>query len=87
MAVAAGEPEAGHALAQAALFKKISLKTTLVNSGFWKMAHEARTDLSIVLGAVFRLIAGAGAWSLDALMFKSAGRGQQAERPSSEDRH
>ncbi|OFV88795.1 MAG: DoxX family protein [Acidobacteria bacterium RBG_16_70_10] len=37
----------------------------LVNSGFWKMAHEARTDFSMLLGAVFLLIVGAGAWSVD----------------------
>lgn len=59
----------------------------LVNSGFWKMAHEGRTDFSMILGAAFLLIVGAGAWSLDALIFKSAARGQQTERPSSEDRH
>ncbi|RJO66571.1 MAG: DoxX family protein [Myxococcales bacterium] len=33
--------------------------------GFWAMAHEARTDFSMLLGAVFLLIVGAGAWSLD----------------------
>jgi uncharacterized membrane protein YphA (DoxX/SURF4 family) len=38
----------------------------LVKSGFWAFAHEARTDYSMLLGAVFLLIAGAGAWSLDA---------------------
>jgi uncharacterized membrane protein YphA (DoxX/SURF4 family) len=38
----------------------------LLNSGFWKMAHEARTDFSMTLGSAFLLIAGAGAWSLDA---------------------
>jgi uncharacterized membrane protein YphA (DoxX/SURF4 family) len=34
--------------------------------GFWAMAHDARTDWSMSLGAVFMLIAGAGPWSLDA---------------------
>lgn len=33
--------------------------------GFWGMLHEARTDLSMVLGLVFLLIVGAGAWSID----------------------
>ncbi len=33
--------------------------------GFWKMAHEARTDFSMLLGSVFLLIVGAGAWSID----------------------
>jgi putative oxidoreductase len=38
----------------------------LVKSGFWAMAHEARTDYSMLLGCVFLLIVGAGRWSLDA---------------------
>jgi len=48
----------------------VALYTTkvpiLLKSGFWKMAHEARTDFSMVMGALFLLIVGAGAWSLDA---------------------
>ena len=38
----------------------------LVDQGFWKMAHEARTDWAMLLSALFLLIAGAGPWSLDA---------------------
>jgi putative oxidoreductase len=34
--------------------------------GFCAAAHEARTDLSMLLGALFLLIVGPGAWSLDA---------------------
>lgn len=59
----------------------------LMNSGFWKMAHEGRTDFAMVLGALFLLVAGAGAWSLDARLYRRAARGQQAEHPSSEERH
>jgi uncharacterized membrane protein YphA (DoxX/SURF4 family) len=33
--------------------------------GFWSMAHEARTDLSMFLGLLFLLIVGAGTWSAD----------------------
>jgi len=33
--------------------------------GFWGTLHEARTDLSMLLGLLFLLIVGAGAWSLD----------------------
>jgi uncharacterized membrane protein YphA (DoxX/SURF4 family) len=40
----------------------------LQRQGFWKMAHEARTDWSMLLGALFLLIVGAGIWSLDARM-------------------
>lgn len=38
----------------------------LANSGFWKMAHEARTDFAMFLGSLFLLIVGAGLLSLDA---------------------
>ena len=34
--------------------------------GFWGMAHEMRTDWSMVLGLIFLLIKGAGVWSVDA---------------------
>ena len=34
--------------------------------GFWGMAHEARTDWAMLLGSIFLLAVGAGAWSLDA---------------------
>jgi uncharacterized membrane protein YphA (DoxX/SURF4 family) len=48
----------------------VALYTTklplLLKSGFWKMAHEARTDFSMVMGALFLLVVGAGAWSVDA---------------------
>jgi putative oxidoreductase len=43
----------------------------LVDQGFWAMAHEARTDWCMFLGAIFLIIAGAGAWSLDALITSS----------------
>jgi putative oxidoreductase len=38
----------------------------LMKSGFWSMAHEARTDFAMLLGSLFLLIVGAGLWSLDA---------------------
>ena len=39
---------------------------TLDRYGFWSMAHEARTDWSMLLGALFLLVVGAGPWSIDA---------------------
>jgi len=36
--------------------------------GFWSAAHEARADLLMLLGCVYLLIEGGGAWSLDALI-------------------
>ena len=38
----------------------------LIEAGFWKMAHEARVDFSMLLGLLFLLIAGGGSWSYDA---------------------
>lgn len=38
----------------------------LLEKGFWVMAHEGRTDFSMLMGLLFLLIAGAGPWSLDA---------------------
>ncbi len=38
----------------------------LKEQGFWKMAHEARTDWSMLLGEVFLLLVGAGLTSFDA---------------------
>jgi putative oxidoreductase len=46
-------------------FWRFSL-SKLSSYGFWSMAHEARTDFSMLLGSIFLLIVGAGAWSLDA---------------------
>lgn len=34
--------------------------------GLWAMLHEARTDLSMLLGSLFLFIVGAGLWSVDA---------------------
>jgi uncharacterized membrane protein YphA (DoxX/SURF4 family) len=36
--------------------------------GFWAMAHEARTDWCMFLGALFLIITGAGKWSLDTII-------------------
>ena len=44
----------------------------LLHEGFWKMAHEARTDFCMLLGGLFLLIVGAGSWSFDALAGGSA---------------
>jgi hypothetical protein len=36
------------------------------------MMHEARADLTMLLGCLYLLIVGAGRWSLDALLSGSA---------------
>jgi uncharacterized membrane protein YphA (DoxX/SURF4 family) len=43
----------------------------LLENGFWKMAHESRTDWSMLLGSIFLLIAGAGRFSLDQYLRRS----------------
>lgn len=44
----------------------------LAANGFWAMAHEARTDWSMLLGSLFLLIAGGGRWSMDARRGRAA---------------
>jgi len=55
----------------------VALATTklpiLLASGFWKMAHESRTDFSMLLGSLFLLWVGAGPHSLDARLQERTG--------------
>ncbi|HSJ67318.1 MAG TPA: DoxX family protein [Anditalea sp.] len=37
----------------------------LTEDGFWEMLHGSRTDWSMLLGSIFLLIKGGGAWSAD----------------------
>ncbi|MCC5937570.1 MAG: DoxX family protein [Lunatimonas sp.] len=37
----------------------------LQDQGFWEMMHGSRTDWSMLLGSIFLIIRGGGAWSLD----------------------
>jgi putative oxidoreductase len=54
----------------------VAITTTKIpilrKSGFWAMAHEARVDYAMLVGCIFLLIAGAGTWSLDAGLTRSA---------------
>ncbi len=45
-------------------FWGFSLKS-LSSYGFFSMAHEARTDFSMLLGSLFLLVVGSGPWALD----------------------
>jgi len=40
----------------------------LARYGFWSMLHEARADFDMLLGLLYLLIVGAGAWSVDAAL-------------------
>src|ERR1017187_1413399 len=44
----------------------------LLDKGFWAAAHEARTDVSMLLGLIFLLIVGAGPWSVDSSLFRDS---------------
>jgi putative oxidoreductase len=46
----------------------------LLERGFWAMAHEARTDWSMLLGSIFLLVVGGGRWSLDARLRGDTGQ-------------
>ena len=37
-----------------------------VHHGFWAVLHEARTDVSMLLGLIFLIVAGGGSLALDA---------------------
>lgn len=39
--------------------------------GFWSAQHEARPDLTMLLGCCYLLIVGGGRWSLDRLLYRS----------------
>lgn len=46
----------------------------LLHDGFWKAAHEARLDVTMLLGCLFLLLVGAGPMSLDSLLLASPRR-------------
>jgi uncharacterized membrane protein YphA (DoxX/SURF4 family) len=56
----------------------VAISTTkipmLFKNGFWAMAHEARVDFAMLLSALFLLIVGAGAWSIDARLGSKTNR-------------
>jgi putative oxidoreductase len=37
----------------------------LADKGFWEMMHGSRTDWAMLLGSIFLVIKGGGAWSMD----------------------
>ena len=43
----------------------------LIDSGFWKMAHEYRTDFAMTLLLIYLFIYGSGKWSIDLKIYKS----------------
>jgi putative oxidoreductase len=45
----------------------------LARYGFWSMLHEARADFDMLLGSIYLLIEGGGAWSVDARLAERRG--------------
>lgn len=43
----------------------ITTKFPMLQSSFWKFAHESRTDFSMFIGTLFLIIKGGGFWSID----------------------
>jgi uncharacterized membrane protein YphA (DoxX/SURF4 family) len=48
----------------------------LLEDGFWEAVHAVRLDYAMLLGSIFLLVVGAGAWSLDAILSRKY-RGSQ----------
>lgn len=44
----------------------LHLSADMKRLGFWSAMHEARADLTMLLGCIYLFIVGAGKWSLDA---------------------
>jgi uncharacterized membrane protein YphA (DoxX/SURF4 family) len=54
------------------LFALFTTKVDIfMEKGFWEMMHDARTDLSMLLGSLFLIIRGGGIWSFDLLLYSS----------------
>ena len=47
--------------------------------GLWGMLHSGRVDFSMLLGLIFLLLVGAGAWSLDAVLARKRERGKPVD--------
>ncbi len=43
---------------------------TLMDKGFWTMAHDGRADFSMLMGLIFLLIYGAGKFSVDRILIR-----------------
>ncbi|RAI54532.1 DoxX family protein [Roseicella frigidaeris] len=59
------------------LFK---LPADMKRLGFWSAQHEARADLTMLLGCIYLLIVGGGRWSVDARLSEVADTAPHASR-------
>jgi uncharacterized membrane protein YphA (DoxX/SURF4 family) len=49
--------------------------------GFWQMAHDARTDWSMLLGSIFLLFVGAGPFTMDRIFSLENDRRPSEDKP------
>jgi uncharacterized membrane protein YphA (DoxX/SURF4 family) len=56
----------------------LPLPSALPKVGFWAVMHETRSDYAQILTAIFLLVVGPGAWSLDALLRRRPARVERA---------
>jgi uncharacterized membrane protein YphA (DoxX/SURF4 family) len=50
-------------------------------TGFWAFAYQARLDVTMLLGCAFLVAAGAGLWSLDAMLSRRRWEGRLMKHP------
>jgi len=64
---------------------RLPLPPVAPQTGFWAMLHESRSDYAQLMFTAFLLIAGPGAWAMDAIMARRRLRQQApmvvADRP------
>jgi hypothetical protein len=53
--------------------QKLALPDILGAGRFWSLLHEARADFDVLLGSLYLLIEGPGAWSLNAILARNSG--------------
>lgn len=52
------------------VFRAYFIFQFLLNTGFWDMIHESRTDWTMIIGNIFILIKGGGYWTFDRKIMK-----------------
>jgi uncharacterized membrane protein YphA (DoxX/SURF4 family) len=57
------------------------LATDIKRHGFWSAQHEARADLTMLLGLIYLLLVGGGRWSLDAVVAHHSSRAREVTDP------
>jgi uncharacterized membrane protein YphA (DoxX/SURF4 family) len=56
--------------------------TAMPKTGFWAFAYQARLDVTMLVACAFLVAAGAGLWSLDAILSRRRWEGRLMVDPS-----